>query len=110
LETEDAKGLLEHKEATEELKEKMKTFVESLSKHCWLMIISSPIVSLNFDVVGQKFETIKDRFLEYTPQEKVQSEHGVPIGCVLLVAWPCLQLENESFLTKGEVVIVDETK
>jgi len=100
--------LLEDEEKSEILKEKVTQFVESLSKSCWLMAISSPTVTLHFDVVGKKVQDIRDRFMQFTTQQTVATTAEVGNGCVLLVAWPCLQLENEAFLAKGEVVVASE--
>jgi len=74
------------------------------------MAISNPTMILKFDVVGQNFENIKDRFTKYTMQDACEeaSKDKAPVDCVLLVAWPCLQLENGRFLKKGVVVVVPE--
>jgi len=109
LEIRESKSLLDHEKATPEFREKMEMFVECLTKSCWLMAISNPTVVLNFDVVDMKFDYIKDRFVSFTTQEIVEATEDAPVGYVRLVAWPCLHLENESYLTKGEVVVVNET-
>jgi len=100
--------LLEDEEELEILKDTVTQFVESLSKCCWLMAISSPTATLHFDVVGKKYEDIRDRFMNFTTQQPVATTAEVGHGCVLLVAWPCLQLENEAVLAKGEVVVTSE--
>ena len=109
LKIRESKSLLDHEKATPEFRKKMEMFVECLTKSCWLMTISNPTVVLNFYVVGQKFDAIKDRFVSFSTQEIVEATDDAPVGYVRLVAWPCLQLENESYLTKGEVVVVSDT-
>jgi len=108
LEIRESKRLLDYENATLDFRKKMEMFVECLTKSCWLRTIST--VVLNFNVVGQKFDAIKDRFVKFSTQEKVEATEDAPVGYVRLVAWPCLHLENEGYLTKGEVVVVDQTK
>jgi len=88
----------------------VKTFVERLSRTGWLVAISSPTVVFNFPDVGQKFEQISDCFAQYATQDShVEAvKDRAPVCCVRLVAWPCLQVEN-NYLTKGEVVVVSES-
>jgi len=74
------------------------------------MAISIPMVVLDFDVIGKEYEDIRDRFTKFTTQEPAAATPEVGHKCVLLVAWPCLQLENEAYLAKGEVIVVSETK
>ncbi|XP_052269573.1 uncharacterized protein LOC127871005 isoform X5 [Dreissena polymorpha] len=79
-------------------------FMYDLADICWLMCIGNPPLKLNFDVKGVDFSKIDNRFVEYAIIENEFSD-GKP-GAVYLVAWPSLELEdNTGFLKKGEAIV-----
>ncbi|XP_052779416.1 uncharacterized protein LOC128216793 isoform X2 [Mya arenaria] len=84
-------------------------FIEDVSECCWLMVISKPSLCLNFNVVGQKYENLENRFVAIATEENVTSSKH-PEGSVHMVVWPSVELEESKtgFMVKGEVILVSD--
>ncbi|KAH3893748.1 uncharacterized protein LOC127860505 isoform X2 [Dreissena polymorpha] len=85
----------------------IQTFLTELVDVCWLMVTSNPPLILNFDVKGKEYSAnVRERFVQIATTDVISDSQCLP-GHVLLVAWPSVELEdNSNYLKKGEVVVM----
>ncbi|XP_060563668.1 uncharacterized protein LOC132723028 [Ruditapes philippinarum] len=107
------KTLFEHcqESKTHGLLDRVETFLDEYIDCCWLMTVSRPTMSLNFDVVGKMYSECADQFSVLSLKRNIDDPTKTA-GTVYEVVWPSVHLKFESELyTKGDaIVITNKTK
>ncbi|XP_052779579.1 uncharacterized protein LOC128216911 isoform X2 [Mya arenaria] len=98
-----------NKKSSEKSKTLLTKFIEELAECCWLIAISKPSLCLNFEVVGQKYKNLENRFVAIATEDNITSSDH-PEGSVHMVVWPSVELKERQtgYLLKGEVIVVSE--
>lgn len=106
VEDDNAQGDLENNSHNKSLT----AYVRRCCDLCWQAVVMDPPVLLEFDVVGQKFMQISDRYQEYSPLEQLDKD-GIQ-GTVMEVVWPAVvsqsaddKLRRRLGNAKGYVVV-----
>ncbi|XP_060563667.1 uncharacterized protein LOC132723027 [Ruditapes philippinarum] len=89
---------------TEEAKKMLQEFLHKFVDCCWVMVVSTPRLALNFDVVGKQY--CKEHFKVYSAKERIKDETK-DTNSVYEVVWPCVYYADGSvFCTKGDALLV----
>lgn len=108
MKTHYVKNILKHQHA--ELTSTLANFVKELADVGWLMSISQPVLSLNFEVCGKLFtESMAEKFMHFATDVTPAVDGKLEPGDVLLVVRPSVEYKDGSgYLKKGEVVVVPQ--
>ncbi|XP_045164103.2 uncharacterized protein LOC123528451 [Mercenaria mercenaria] len=97
-------------ERREDAKQKLHDFFNNYLDCCWLMVVSNPPITLNFNVIGEAYRKCMEQFTKYSPKSPVEDRTKIE-DTIYEVVWPsvCLHVGSECY-QKGDVVVVAKGK